>query len=196
MLDSMRHSRHPTRAEVTDVANAILDGADACMLSGETAIGDHPVAAVEMMNRIAIATEPLLTAKSRPPVENRVIEGLHRVTEAVVYGMGEIADVLNAKMLVAATHSGATALALSKQRRDILVLGVTDNETVLRQMNLFWGVTPIAGAPAHNLEDLIRHVEGWGTREGKLQKGDHIVLVSAISLVAKGHNLLAVHEVR
>jgi pyruvate kinase len=124
------------------------------------------------------------------------IEGLHRVTEAVVYGMGQIAEQLDAKLLVAATHSGATALALSKQRRDIPVLGVTDSETVLRQMNLFWGVTPIAGAPAHNLEDLITHVESWGKREGKLKKGDHIVVVSAISLVAKGHNLLAVHEVR
>jgi pyruvate kinase len=196
MLDSMTHSRHPTRAEVTDVANAILDGADACMLSGETAIGDHPVAVVEMMHRIALATEPLLTAKSQPPVQDRTIEGLHRVTEAVVYGMGQIAEVLNAKLLVAATHSGATALALSKQRRHIAVLGVTDNEIVLRQMNLYWGVTPIAGAPAHNLGDLINHVETWGTREGKLHKGDHLVIVSAISLVAKGHNLLAVHEVR
>jgi pyruvate kinase len=196
MLDSMRHSRTPTRAEVTDVANAILDGADACMLSGETAIGDHPVEAVNMMHRISIATEPLLKGRQVKPMADQPIEGLHRVTEAVVYGMGQIAEMLDAKLLVAATHSGATALALSKQRRDIPVLGVTDNEMVLRQMNLFWGVTPIAGAPAHNLEDLIRHVEAWGTREGKLKKGDHIVIVSAISLVAKGHNLLAVHEVR
>ena len=196
MLDSMRHSRTPTRAEVTDVANAILDGADACMLSGETAIGEHPVDAVKMMHRIAVATEPLLKGRHIKPMAEQPIEGLHRVTEAVVYGMGQIAETLDAKLLVAATHSGATALAISKQRRDIPVLGVTDNETVLRQMNLFWGVTPIAGAPAHNLSDLITHVEAWGTREGKLKKGDHIVLVSAISLVAKGHNLLAVHEVR
>jgi pyruvate kinase len=196
MLDSMRHSRTPTRAEVTDVANAILDGADACMLSGETAIGDHPVEAVKMMQRIALATEPLLKGRHLKPMADLPVEGLHRVTEAVVYGMGQIAETLNAQLLVAATHSGATALALSKQRRDIPVLGVTDSEIVLRQMNLFWGVTPIGGAPAHNLEDLIRHVEAWGSREGKLKKGDHIVIVSAISLVAKGHNLLAVHEVR
>jgi pyruvate kinase len=196
MLDSMRHSRTPTRAEVTDVANAILDGADACMLSGETAIGDHPTAAVEMMHRIAVATEPLLKPRSEHPMSAEPIEGLHRVTEAVVFGMGEIAKTLDAKLLVAATHSGATALALSKQRRDIPVLGVTDSEIVLRQMNLFWGVRPLGGAPAHNLEDLICHVEAWGHREGTLKKGDHIVLVSAISLVAKGHNLLAVHEVR
>lgn len=196
MLDSMTHSSHPTRAEVTDVANAILDGADACMLSGETAIGDNPTTVVEMMHRIALATEPLLLPRNLPPTEDRTVEGLHRVTEAVVYGMGQIAEVLNARLLVAATHSGATALALSKQRRNIPVLGVTDNAMVLRQMNLYWGVTPIAGAPAHNLGDLINHVEAWGTQEGKLKKGDHLVIVSAISLVAKGHNLLAVHEVR
>jgi pyruvate kinase len=110
--------------------------------------------------------------------------------------MGQIAELMDAKLLVAGTHSGATALAISKQRRPIPILGVTDSEMVLRQMNLFWGVTPIAGAPAHNLDDLIQHVESWGTREGKLRKGDHFVVVSAISLVATGHNLLAVHEVR
>jgi pyruvate kinase len=192
----MRHSRYPTRAEVADVANAILDGADACMLSAETAIGDHPVAAVEMMNRIAVATEPLLLPHVAPPPIHVPKEGLHPVTESVVFGMGQIAELMDAKLLVAGTHSGATALAISKQRRPIPILGVTDSEMVLRQMNLFWGVTPIAGAPAHNLDDLIQHVESWGTREGKLRKGDHFVVVSAISLVATGHNLLAVHEVR
>jgi pyruvate kinase len=196
MLDSMRHSRTPTRAEVTDVANAILDGADACMLSGETAIGDYPVESVQMMHRIALSTEPLLKGRQVKPMADKPIEGFHRVTESVVYGMGQIAEALDAKLLVAATHSGATALAISKQRRDIPIVGITDNEPVLRQMNLYWGVTPIAGAPAHNLDDLIRHVEAWGTREGKLKKGDYIVIASAISLVAKGHNLLAVHEVR
>ena len=91
MLDSMQHSRHPTRAEVTDVANAILDGCDACMLSGETAIGEFPVQAVEMMNRIAMATEPLLRDRAPHEANHVQVEDLHRVTQAVVYGVQFIA---------------------------------------------------------------------------------------------------------
>jgi pyruvate kinase len=197
MLDSMRHALSPTRAEATDVANAILDGCDACMLSQETAVGENPVAVVNMMNRIALATEPLL-ASSRPTFElaDLPIQELHRVTEAVVCGVGAIADELGAKLIVVATHSGATALALSKQRNPAPILGVTDSEMVLLQMSLFWGVTPLAGAPARDSYQLVQHVEQWGKAEGVLKPGDHIVLVSAIGLVATGHNMLVVHEVR
>ncbi|HEX5498865.1 MAG TPA: pyruvate kinase, partial [Thermomicrobiales bacterium] len=131
MLDSMQHSRHPTRAEVTDVANAILDGCDACMLSGETAVGEFPVEAVRMMNRIALATEPLL--RDRPPQSlNDVqrVEDLHRVTQAVVYGVQFIAAQLDARIVVVATHSGATALALSKLRSHVSIVAVCESEAV------------------------------------------------------------------
>ena len=195
MLDSMRKSVQPTRAEVADVANAILDGADACMLSGETAIGDHPALCVEMMNRIALATEPLV--KQRPAqLVNPPLEDLHRVTEAVVNGMAFIAEQLQAGMIVAATHSGATALALSKQRGPAPIIGVTDVEMVLRQMCLYWGVTPLAGVPARASDRLLERVEQWGKEQGLLRPGDYMLLVSAIGIVASGHNMLVVHEVR
>lgn len=196
MLDSMQHSRQPTRAEVTDVANAILDGCDACMLSGETAVGEHPVLAVEMMNRIALATEPLLKDRGPAPFSDMPIEDLHRVTQAVVHGVQYIARQLDAKLIVVATHSGATALALSKQRTTVPIIGVTDSETALRQMCLYWGVTPLAGVPARNSDRLLFHIEAWGRREGYLAAGDRVVLVSGIGLVAAGHNMLVVHEVR
>ena len=195
MLDSMRHSRLPTRAEVTDVANAILDGCDACMLSGETAVGDHPPVVVEMMNRIALATEPLIRARPAAPLADKPLEELHRVTEAVVSGVGHIAAQLDAKLVVVVTHTGATALALSKQRSHVPILGITDSETVLRQMCLFWGVTPLAGVNARDSYQLLHYIERWGQMEQALKTGDRVVLVSGIGLVAAGHNMLVVHEV-
>ena len=116
MLDSMQHSPRPTRAEVTDVANAILDGGDACMLSGETAVGDYPTAAVEMMNRVALATEPLLPTVRRRICRDMLPEGLEQITHGVVHGAASIAKQLDAKMLIVVSNSGVTALALSKHR--------------------------------------------------------------------------------
>lgn len=196
MLDSMRHSVQPTRAEVADVANAILDGADACMLSGETAIGDHPVVCVEMMNRIALATEPLVRPRQSTPLADRPLEDLHRVTEAVVNAVSSIAAQLKAKLVVVATHSGSTALAISEQRCLIPIVAVTDVDIVLRQMSLFWGVTPLGDIPANDGHKLLERADRWGKEQGLLRPGDYIVLVSAIGLIATGHNMLVVHEVR
>lgn len=195
MLDSMQHSRHPTRAEVTDVANAILDGCDACMLSGETAMGEFPVQAVEMMNRIAQATEPLLRDRPPQPLTDIKVEDLHRVTQAVVYGVQFIASQLDARIVVVATHSGATALALSKLRSHVPIVAVCESEAVSQQMCLYWGVTPLIGAPTRQSDQLIKFIEGWGLRDGCLSPGDTMVLVSGIGLVAMGHNMLVVHEV-
>ncbi|HWB10630.1 MAG TPA: pyruvate kinase [Pirellulales bacterium] len=196
MLDSMQHSQRPTRAEVTDVANAILDGCDACMLSGETAVGKYPRAAVEMMNRIAVATEPLLRGRPPQPLSDMKIEDLHRVTEAVVYGVQFIASQLDARLIVVATHSGATALALSKLRTHVPIVAVSDLPAVSRQMCLFWGVTPLDNISTRQSDELIRHIEEWGLKTGNLSPGDQVVLVSGIGLMASGHNMLVVHEVR
>ena len=196
MLDSMQHSRHPTRAEVTDVANAILDGCDAFMLSGETAVGKYPREAVEMMNRIALATEPLLRQRGAQPLSDVRIEDLHRVTEAVVYGVQFIASQLDARLVVVVTHSGATALALSKLRTHVPIAAVSDLPAVSRQMCLYWGVMPLENVPTRQSDQLINHIEQWGLATGNLSPGDHVVFVSGIGLMASGHNMLVVHEVR
>ncbi len=146
MLESMHESQRPTRAEVTDVANAVLDGADACMLSGETAIGRFPVQAVKMMSSIAQATEHAIPTMMYRDSDRADYATRHDVTRAVVCGAGLMAKQLKAKTLVVASHSGGTALALSQQRNLVPTIGVSTKESTLRKMCLYWGVTPLSGA--------------------------------------------------
>ncbi|TWT76033.1 Pyruvate kinase [Posidoniimonas polymericola] len=202
MLDSMHESLRPKRAEVTDVANAVLDGADACMLSGETAIGQYPVETVAMMNRICLATEASIA--DQPPRHNDggVSPVLHDITRAVVRGAGAMAHSLRAKLVVVASYSGRTALALSQQRHTTPTIGVSQNQQTLRRMCLYWGVTPLTGAPAEDMQQLIRHADTWACRVGFASKGDRIVILGGSHLAAgpggnaKGvHDVVVVHEV-
>jgi pyruvate kinase len=203
MLDSMQESPRPTRAEATDVANAILDGADACMLSGETAIGQYPVEAVETMNRISLATETSI--QRRPPKSINGHAGpLHEITRAVVRAAGQVAYDLDAKLVLVASHSGRTALALSQHRSYVPTLGVSTSEATLRQMCLYWGVTPLRGAPATDMPGLIKHADQWACRMGYAAKGDRLVIVGGSHLAAgpEGdemaggvHDVVLVHEV-
>jgi pyruvate kinase len=195
MLDSMHHSPRPTRAEATDVANAILDGGDACMLSGETAIGEFPREAVETMHRIALATEAQLRHYPSPPKPEHPVRGLHEITQSVVNSSGAIAQQLKAKLIVVASRSGATALAMSNQRNFTPTVGVSDSETTLRRMCLYWGVTPLRGLHARDVRQLMKHADAWGYRHHYLKKGDRIVLIGGSQLTAGVHDLLVVHEV-
>jgi pyruvate kinase len=216
MLDSMQHARRPTRAEATDVANAILDGADACMLSGETAIGDHPHLVVAMMRRIAEATErqyladrwqylegrfgrdrsgAAVAAVEFPPAPEKLVDGLHPITQAVVDGAGRIAAELDARLVVVASKSGIAAIARSKRRGAVPTVGLSDSLETLRQMALYWGVTPLAVALGSDTSGLLDQVCGWGLREGRLRRGDRIILVAGAGFGAGGHNMALVHEV-
>lgn len=214
MLDSMQHSRRPTRAETTDVANAILDGADACMLSGETAIGEHPRQVVEMMRRIALATEQqylqsrwqfleALRGSSKSdsavgeflPRPEHLVAGLHPITQAVVDGASRIAAVLDARLFVVASKSGVTAIARSKRRGAVPTIGLSDDVHTLRQMALYWGVTPLAAPAGADVNQLLEHVCEWGLRQGRLERGDRILLVAGIGFGTGGHNMALVHEV-
>ena len=189
----MQHSRRPTRAETSDVANAILDGADACMLSGETAIGDYPVESVDMMNRIMLATEQHLALRPKPILDHDQ-HGVHPITEAVVYGAGKIAERLGAKAVAIQTHSGRTALAKSKQRDVIPSIGVSVKEQTLRQMALFWGIMPVVGAPTDSAS-LRLFIDQWGKSQGLLKSGDTVVLMASGDFNDDAHNHVVVHEV-
>jgi len=195
MLDSMQHSPRPTRAETTDVANAIIDGGDACMLSGETAIGRYPREAVQMMQRIALATEDSL--KNRPPLAAPEIaaRGVHPVTQSVVYGASWIAHRLAAKLVVVASHSGATALAVSGSRSYVPTVGVSAQEPTLRRMCLYGGVTPLRGLPARDINQLMDEAALWGRQQGYLQAGDRIIVVGGSHLTKGVHDILVVHVV-
>jgi len=194
MLDSMQHSRIPTRAEVADVSNAILDGADACMLSGETAIGKYPRQAVEMMHRIALATEPLCRRLPPQAEPNLAAEGLNAITEETVYSAGRMAEKLEAKVVVVASASGATALSLAKNRNYVPTLGVSDSPATLRRMCLYWGVIPLPDAPTDDSDALLRHVTQLGRSSGLLDHGDRIVLIAGTGLSVTAHNKIIVHE--
>lgn len=203
MLDSMQHQMRPTRAEATDVANAILDGTDACMLSGETAIGDYPRETVEMMNRIMLATETMLASsrdnawRSSPSsVASQAAgaSGVHPITAAVVASAARMAETLGAKLVAVRSRTGATALALSKQRGLVPTVGVSDVPAVLRQMCLYWGVIPLWSAPIDH-DGLIRYLDWWGRRDGSLGVGDRVVIVGGSYLVSGSHNIVEVHEV-
>ncbi len=195
MLDSMQHSRRPTRAEVTDVANAILDGGDACMLSGETAIGEYPREAVQMMNEVAQATEELF--RDNVPRESGEFraEGLHPVTSAVVYGAGHMAAELDAKLVIVVSHSGATALAISKQRNYVPTVGISDSPRTLRQMCLYWGVIPLGEVTPDDNNTTLAAATEWGRDAGVLGPGDYVVLVGGLGLHVGSHNQVIVHRV-
>ena len=194
MLESMHHNRRPTRAEASDVANAILDGADACMLSGETAIGDHPVLAVETMNRIMIRTEVLLKSQPVEP-KTRFSSRVHPVTSAVTHNAANIAEAIDAKLVVVVSHTGGTAWVKAKQRNYIPTLGVSDSDAVLRRMTLFWGIMPHHVENLENPEKLIERVTQWGVARGMLVPGDRVVYVTGTGVLVNTHNLLVVHEV-
>ncbi|MCA9150596.1 MAG: pyruvate kinase, partial [Planctomycetales bacterium] len=196
MLDSMQRASHPTRAEATDVANAILDGTDACMLSGETAVGSYPVESVEMMNRIMLYTEDAMeTYQKRRDHLGDTIDLVHPVTSAVVNGAGQIGSQLRAKMIVIATRSGLTALEKAKHRDFIPTVAVSDRTMTLRQMCLYWGITPLAGVP-HDLDrELVHFIDDWGREHGVLKTGDYVVFVAGTKVSVGSHNQLWVHQV-
>jgi len=207
MLDSMQHARIPTRAEVADVSNAILDGADACMLSGETAVGEYPLETVEMMNRIALAAEPLCShwaEETSPPCDGHesnktsyttVADDLKPITEAVVCQAGLLAEKLDARLIIVASASGATALSLAKNRFRVPTVGVSDSATTLRRMCLYWGVIPLASAPVNDSRTLVAFVRDWAKQRCLLSSGDRIVLIAGTGTSVSKHNMVVVNEV-
>lgn len=195
MLDSMEDSPRPTRAEVSDIANAILDGTDACMLSGETAIGKYPREAVDVMHRVMLSTERTLARTTSEQVPIAALSDVHPITAATVYGATEIASRVNAKLVVIASHGGATARVKAKFRSAIPVVGVSDNESTLRRMTLFWGILPLPGAPVSDGPALREFIDSWGRAAGVLSKGDRVVYVTGSEVIAHAHNVVVVQEV-
>ena len=191
MLESMHTSKTPTRAEVTDVANAILDGADACMLSGETAIGQYPVNAVKMMNNIALETEESFRGSSSQVTAHDGNQGWD-VFDAVIFGSAQIARRVNAEMVVVFNTSSTAALMKSKQRDYIPVLCVTDDPKSYRRMCLFWGVIPTLSEIPITEVFIRTYVDDWTKKYTDFASGTPFVIVTDIEVLKGIHDSVLV----
>ena len=191
MLESMTKSQVPTRAEVTDVANAIFDGSDAVMLSGETSVGQYPVRAVKVMSQIAIEAEAALPYETMLMEKSRQLED--QTDDAISYDACRTAYQLKASLIVAFTESGGTAGRVSKYRPMPPILALTPGERVQRRLTLRWGVTPITVDNVRTVEDFFRLGEEYATKAVGLEPGSRLVLVAGVPIgVPGGTNLLRV----
>ncbi len=194
MLDSMMSHPRPTRAEATDVANAIYDGTSAIMLSGETAAGDYPVEAVETMARIALRTEADINYISRLRARNT--NEKPSITDAISHTACLMAGDLNATSIVTVTKSGRTARMISKYRPQSPIIGGCMSDKVCRQLNLSWGVIPLKVEEKQDADELFDHVLERSKEAGLIQEGDTVVLTAGVPLgIAGTTNLLKAHIV-
>lgn len=195
MLDSMIHNPRPTRAEASDVANAIFDGTDAVMLSGETASGLYPVAAVEMMHAIACQAESHLAEWSHQhhamPLESGADDTYYMTMAA-----RELAHDRNVAAIAIFTNSGRTALLMSKLRPDVPILAFTPQPDTYQRMGLYWGVRPHLVPHANTIEEMTQVVEAAMVASTPIQPGQQVVLICGFPVDAvRPTNLALLHTV-
>ncbi len=191
MLDSMIKNPRPTRAEVTDVANAIYDGTSAIMLSGETAVGKYPVESVHTMSRIARRTEASIHYKKR--FLRNEVEELFSTTNAISHATCATAHHLDAKAIVTLTRSGHTARMVSRYRPQCNIIAPTSTRKVYYQLALSWGITPVMQEPQHDMDELFEGVEEIAISTGLVQNGDLVVITGGFPVTSQSKtNLLKV----
>ena len=189
MLESMIENPQPTRAEASDVANAILDGTDCVMLSGETAVGKHPVQAISVMARIAVQAETSLD----PIPPDKHIGGLD---ESVAHAACRAAAEQHVRAIVTFTQSGSTALLVSKHRPAADIIAPTPFERVARKVSLYWGVIPVILKTKKTTDDMIRNVEAIMLEKDLARKRDLIVITAGVPIgVAGSTNMMKIHRV-
>jgi len=182
MLESMIHSPEPTRAEASDVANAILDGTSAVMLSAETAAGEYPIEAVRVMDKIALAVEPSLDYRHEIPEAHEQ----PTIGQAMSNAACDIAEALSARAIVVPTFSGNTASAVARLRPRRPIIGCTHHTYSLRHMALEWGVTPMAMAEANDVEDIWGRSLEAARASGLVGPGDRIVITAGTAVNIPG----------
>ncbi|WP_019415958.1 pyruvate kinase [Paenisporosarcina sp. TG20] len=194
MLDSMQRNPRPTRAEASDVANAIFDGTDAIMLSGETAAGMYPVESVVMMDKIAIRTEDALdyraivTAKSK----NKKVS----MTDAIGQAVAHTSINLRAKAIIAPTESGHTAKMISKYRQSAPIIAVTSTERPSRMLTLVWGVFPIVGEKVGSTDEILELSVEESLKHNYVKHGDLVIITAGVPVGEAGTtNLMKVHMI-
>lgn len=190
MLESMVKEPVPTRAEVSDVANAIFDGTDAVMLSEETSVGKFPVASVQTMARIAEEADKRIKIL---PSDVHADKG---VATAVAHAAFILTEVVNAKAIITFTETGSTALRVSKHRPEVPIFGVVTNDKTLRRLSLFFGVCPLKISSFRYIDEMILNTEKALLKSGRLKKNDLVVITAGVPINIPGTtNLIKVHRI-
>lgn len=194
MLDSMQRNPRPTRAEASDVANAIFDGTDAIMLSGETAAGRYPLESFQVMDSIARRIETDLNYNDL--YQKRVRENEPNITDSISQAVVSTSQQLNCQAIITPTETGYTARMVSKYRPQVPILAITPNEMVLRQLALVWGVHPIIGQPCLSTDEMFQTAVASSLSSEIVQQGDLVVLTAGVPVGESGNtNLMKVHVI-
>nr|WP_216369407.1 pyruvate kinase [Brevibacillus sp. MCWH] len=194
MLDSMQRNPRPTRAEASDVANAIFDGTDAIMLSGETAAGKYPVESVETMNRIALRAEQELNY--REILYNQAVQKQMTITDAISQAVANAALDLDAAAIITATESGHTARMVSKYRPKAPIVAVTPHAEVVRRLALVNGVYPVLGPMANTTDEMLELSVQQSLEAGYVRHGDLVVITAGVPVREVGTtNLMKIHVI-
>jgi len=196
MLESMTTKPRPTRAEASDVANAVLDGTDAVMLSAETASGDYPLESVKTMSRIIVRTEEYYSQVSRLQ-ESLLHEQSKTVTSATTAAAAQAINSLDASAAVAFTHSGATALAISRLRPQLPIFALTPFAHICRRLSIVWGIIPSITKIMKHTDEMPRLSKVALEKVGLWKPKSHIVILSGTPVARPGStNLLKIHEIK
>ncbi len=184
MMETMITSLTPTRAEVNDVANSVMDGADAVMLSGETSIGKYPVQVIETMTRIinSVENSPLIVVPERPPH----IKTERYITKSICYHAAHMANEIDAKAICTLTNSGYTAFQISAWRPNAHILAFTSNRNILSRLSLLWGVVGVYYDKYVSTDDTVEDVNNIAHKRGYVDKGDYLINLAAMPIVKKG----------
>jgi pyruvate kinase len=188
LLESMQLSERPTRAEVTDVFYAVSSRTDAVMLSAESAVGKHPISAVETLGRVARAAESTLSGRPEPPAEGNQ-------TTWVAYSAVTLAGALHARAIVTPTTTGLTARQVARFRPGVPILAIVPTANVARRLALTWGVTPLVAEMPRDTDGLIRSALRAVAESGAAQEGDTLILTTGVPVGRAGStNLVKVHK--
>jgi pyruvate kinase len=184
MLDSMVHSPTPTRAEASDVATAVYDGADAVMLSAETAVGDYPIEAVEMMDRIVNRVE-------RDPLYRKIMEAERHQPEAtaadaITAAARQVAHTIAAAAIVTYTDTGSTSLRAARERPEVPILGLTPNAATARRLTLAWGIHAVLTGAIHDFHEMVADAARVASREGFAKAGERLAITAGVPFGTPG----------